>query len=485
MEWMLLHRNTFFYFFAAFLLLLIVFFQDQIALLAILALALSALAIVMLNGQKQLFLFFVITLPFSFDVEITPGSNLAIFSEPLSLLFTPLLGILLWQRRNSSRLFRNPLFWASLCFILPIISAGFFSSLPLVSLKFIAINLVYWIAGCLLTFILLEDGTIRVKELITALLTGLTFIALYAYGNYAWMGFIPDSNSALSRPFFKDHTIFSATLAMILPLGFFLFAEAKEKRKKRLWLAWIILILLTIFVSSSRAAWVSVLLAAVLFFFIRSGLRLYQLVFFLLLLTSLIMLNSQSIESFVLSNRNDSNRFQSSLREQALSVTNVTNDVSNLERINRWKCALRMGRDKPFTGYGPGTYQFMYLPYQLNSEMTRISVQSQFFVKEGKGGTAHSEYLLSLSEGGFPALLGWLLFISVLFFQAFQFLFRSENKSRKYLVSLMLTGLSTYFIHGFFNNFLNTINFGVYFWMLVSLLMYIVSKKEENASPVE
>lgn len=485
MQLMLLHRNTFFYFFAAFIFLLIVFFQEQIALLAVLALLLSASAIVLLNWQKQLFRFFVLALPFSFDMEMIPGTNLALFSEPLSLLFTPVFGILLWQRRNSSQLFRNPLFWASLLFILPMVLAGFFSSIPIVSLKFIVVNLIFWITGCLLTFILLEDGTITLKELIVTLVTGLMFIALYAYGNYAWMGFIPDSNSALSRPFFKDHTIFSATLAMLLPLGFYLHSEALEKKKKRQWIAWIILILLTIFVSSSRAAWVSVLLGLLLFFFIRSGLRLYQLVFFLLLFTSIVLLNIQSIESFVLSNRNDSNRFQSSLREQALSVTNVTNDVSNLERINRWKCALRMGRDKPLSGYGPGTYQFMYLPYQLNSEMTRISVQSQFFVKEGKGGTAHSEYLLALSEGGYPALLGWAILISVLFFQGFQFLARSQNKSYKLLVSLLLTGLSTYFIHGFFNNFLNTINFGVYFWMLVSILMFIIAKKKNHVKATD
>ncbi len=215
---------------------------------------------------------------------------------------------------------------------------------------------------------------------------------------------------------------------------------------------------------------------------IRAGLRLYQLFFFLMLLTSVILLNLRSIESFVLANRNDSNRFQSTLREQALSVTNVTNDVSNLERINRWKCALRMGRDKPITGYGPGTFQFLYLPYQLNSEMTRISVQSQFFIKEGKGGTAHSEYLLSLSEGGIPALLSWVLLIGVLFIQSFSYLRVSRNNENKYLVTLLITGLTTYFIHAFFNNFLNTINFGVYFWVVVGLLMFVVSKKKDDVA---
>lgn len=457
-------------------------FSQKLPVLALLFLSLSALVVIIFKWEKSLFLLFIGILPFSFDLEVLPGTNLAFLSEPLALLLTPVFFVLLWQRRKSTTLFQRGLFFCSLVFLLPMLFSYFFSALPLVSLKFMAVNFIYLVCGAFLPYLLLEEKQVSLREIIFALVFGLSLIMIYSFLNYAYLGFLPGTNSALSRPFFKDHTIFSAVLALTVPLGFFQHSLANDSRQKMQYKIWIVLMFLAILISSSRAAWVSVILAWTLFFLIRAGLRLYQLFFFILVIASLIVLNLRSIETYVYSNRNDSNRFQSSLKEQALSVTNITNDVSNLERINRWKCALRMGRDMPLTGYGPGTYQFMYLPYQLNSEMTRISVQSQFYVKEGKGGTAHSEYLLSLAESGVPGLLSWFFLIFVIFIQSFFFIAGNADRQKKYLATLLLTGLTSYFIHGFFNNFLNTINFGIYFWLMIGMLMFLFSKKEKDAA---
>ncbi|MGB0271742.1 MAG: hypothetical protein ACPGAJ_07495, partial [Schleiferiaceae bacterium] len=40
------------------------------------------------------------------------------------------------------------------------------------------------------------------------------------------------------------------------------------------------------------------------------------------------------------------------LNEHVASVTNVSTDASNLERINRWNCAIRMYTERPFLGHG-------------------------------------------------------------------------------------------------------------------------------------
>src|SRR5690606_3017212 len=69
------------------------------------------------------------------------------------------------------------------------------------------------------------------------------------------------------------------------------------------------------------------------------------------------------------------------------SVWNISTDASNLERLNRWSCAIRMWEDKPFFGWGPGTYMFNYAPYQLSHQLTIISTNF------GTNGNAHSEYL--------------------------------------------------------------------------------------------
>ena len=74
------------------------------------------------------------------------------------------------------------------------------------------------------------------------------------------------------------------------------------------------------------------------------------------------------------------------LVENVQSITNISTDASNLERINRWQSAFRLFNERPVFGWGPGTYQFVYAPYQMSKEKTIISTNA------GDGGNAHSEY---------------------------------------------------------------------------------------------
>ena len=103
----------------------------------------------------------------------------------------------------------------------------------------------------------------------------------------------------------------------------------------------------------------------------------------------------------------EQNRVESSgeLSEHVQSISNISTDQSNLERLNRWSCAIRMWKDKPLFGFGPGTYQFEYGRYQRSYEKTRISTDF------GTMGNAHSEYLGPLAEGGVFGLLSILLVI--------------------------------------------------------------------------
>ena len=73
-------------------------------------------------------------------------------------------------------------------------------------------------------------------------------------------------------------------------------------------------------------------------------------------------------------NNYESHDPQASLVEKSMSVINLNTDVSNIERLNRWVSALRMFDERPFTGFGPGTYQFTYLPFQEKRFANRLTV---------------------------------------------------------------------------------------------------------------
>ena len=70
-------------------------------------------------------------------------------------------------------------------------------------------------------------------------------------------------------------------------------------------------------------------------------------------------------------------------------MSNVTTDASNLERINRWKSAIRLFQERPHLGWGPDL-SVSLCPYQNYYEKTVISTNA------GDMGNAHSEYLSAL-----------------------------------------------------------------------------------------
>ena len=168
----------------------------------------------------------------------------------------------------------------------------------------------------------------------------------------------------------------------------------------------------------------------------------------------------------------EQNRVESSgeFAEHVQSMSNISTDQSNLERINRWSCAVRMWKDRPLFGFGPGTYQFEYGRYQRSFEKTRISTDF------GTRGNAHSEYLGPLAEAGVFGLLSLLLVIGTTIYTGIRVHFTSKRKSIRIISVAALIGLVSYYLHGLLNNFLDTDKISVLFWgytaMLVAMDIY-------------
>jgi O-antigen ligase len=153
------------------------------------------------------------------------------------------------------------------------------------------------------------------------------------------------------------------------------------------------------------------------------------------------------------------------LAEHVESISNVSSDASNLERLNRWNCALAMFSERPLTGWGPGTYQFLYAPFQRSGDRTIISTNN------ADGGNAHSEYLGPLAEQGVPGtlivltLLGWVLHLGFKLQRTLH-----SARDRRLAMGAFL-GLMTYFVHGVLNNYLDTDKASAPFWGMIAILV--------------
>ncbi|MFW6248822.1 MAG: O-antigen ligase family protein, partial [Bacteroidota bacterium] len=305
----------------------------------------------------------------------------------------------------------------------------------------------------------------------------LVMIIIYITIKHGTYGFERQAGRWVVRPFFNDHTNYSSVIAMVAPLFLVMsFYRGYSILRRRILLIFFFIFITGIVFSFSRAAWVS-LFSSLLVFIVMIFKIDYKVIFasVFIFLGTVFLFQDQIIMTLERNTQDSSGNF----REHVRSITNISSDASNLERINRWRAALRMFEERPILGWGPGTYQLVYAPFQLAEDQTIITTNF------GDLGNAHSEYLGPLSESGVLGMLSFtllVLFVFVLGVQNYKRLPRGELKWISLGINL---GLFTYFVHGLLNNFLDTDKASVPFWGFIAILVaidvyYIKKQKSTN-----
>jgi O-antigen ligase len=156
------------------------------------------------------------------------------------------------------------------------------------------------------------------------------------------------------------------------------------------------------------------------------------------------------------------------------SMSNIASDDSNMERINRWKCAFRMFLEKPITGYGPGTYMFLYAPFQHSVDKTKISTNAADL------GNAHSEYLGLLADAGLIGSLSFIAILITVLVIGFNLYNRTKDELTKETVLFLLLGLITYYLHAFLNDFLDMDKIASLFWGFIAIIVMFDIKDKTN-----
>jgi O-antigen ligase len=219
--------------------------------------------------------------------------------------------------------------------------------------------------------------------------------------------------------------------------------------------------LLAIILSYSRAAWISLGAAFIVFLLIRFKVSFRFIAFSALAALFFFLAFQDQIFQKLEKNRQDSS---SDIGEHVKSISNISSDASNLERINRWQSAIRMFKARPFFGWGPGTYSFKYAPFQFSYEKTIISTNS------GNRGNAHSEYIGPLAESGALGSITFLLIVFMIFYRGIKLYNHMPEGRDKALLLAVLLGMVTYFTHGILNNFLDTDKASVPFWAFLAII---------------
>jgi putative inorganic carbon (HCO3(-)) transporter len=435
---------------------------------------------------SRLYKLLVFLIPFSINLS-SANINLAVLvpSEPfIGLLAIAFCSYLFFQKAKINiALLKHPITVFILLYLFFIIISVAFSNMPLVSIKAAVVKCAYILVFYFLTHFVVGKNSTKMPDIFIIYGMALIPVIIFTLINHSSYGFSKDTSNIVSAPFFSDHTIYSACLTfVILPLSLLLlFSKTFQlsSTKKIFLLVLVLLLLIGIGFSYCRAAWLS-LVSGVIFLvvlYLRVNIKGF-IALFLISGTIIFFLYPQIIEE-IKQNKNDSNAKRSDILQQTKSITNITNDKSNAERLNRWSCAIRMFKDKPYVGFGIGTYQFEYLSYQRKKEMTMISVTSPYNIRHGHGGSAHSEYLLTLSESGIFAFISFLSVVLAAFYYGIKIVSQSTALKTKILVSMPLSALITYCTHALFNNFLDIDKAAFLFWSSISMISSVsISQKK-------
>ncbi|MCB9170886.1 MAG: O-antigen ligase family protein [Flavobacteriales bacterium] len=414
----------------------------------------------------KLMLFIVFATPLSINLEQLDlgGIGVALPTEPLlvgvMLLF--LLKLALERRVLDPAIWRHPvtaiiiaqLIWMAVC-IIP-------SEMPLVSVKYFTARLWFVSVMFFLATRLLEHRR-NMHRFFWLFCGSMGIVIIYTLINHAQYRFEQDPAHWVMTPFFKDHTSYGAVIAMLLPFLVSAVSMPGYSRSRR-GAALFLLLLFTsgLIFSYTRAAWVSLAGSLAIFLVMRLRVPLWSVAALLVTGAGIYFADQDRILIALERNRDESS---DDLAKHVSSISNISSDASNLERINRWHSAWRMFQERPLFGWGPGTYMFQYAPFQASEDRTIISTNF------GSQGNAHSEYLGPLSEQGVPGMALMVALVVTVVVRAILLFRRMPPGADRHLMTAAFLGLISYYIHGALNNFLDLDKASVPFWAFTAMVV--------------
>ncbi len=415
---------------------------------------------------KQLLFFVIFCTPFSLNLEsMDIGSSIGFYlpTEPILFGLTIILVLRLLHRRTYDKAILNhPITYAALFYLAWLGITSITSAYPMVSFKFLISKLWFIIPILLFGTILFKEkkNIFLVQWLYIIPLTIVVIITLIRHYGY---GFDQEIAHWIMSPFFKDHTSYGAIVAFYIPITIALLFRKENTPIIQFTLLFILTVLtIGLIYSFTRAAWLSLIASLGVYFLFKFKIK-FKYVAGVGILALIVGLSFYNEISYALSkNKTDSTK---NLGNHIESMSNISTDASNLERINRWDCAVKMFQERPVFGFGGGTYAFEYARFQHSDNLTVISTNF------GNKGNAHSEYLGAFAETGLVGGLSFIILLFFVFYRASILYIKLINENLKLILMGIILALTSYFVHGLLNNYLDTDKASIPVWSSIAIIV--------------
>ena len=394
--------------------------------------------------------------PFSFETPVL-SHRLTLPTEPLLVL--TVITSLLWSKTVLSTLQQ---FRKSTILVLLIIGciwsliAALFSADFMISLKYIIIQFLHFYCFCILPLVIYYHNSRFIYQLFSGLFVTVPLALAYIWWQHYTYDFRPDTAQVAGDPFFSDHTHYGLFWLLLIPFVLAVSQKFSFSRNLRYFL--VPALLLGVFLSFSRLVWLTTALLTFIFIWSRFVKLRWIMALGLIVLISILYISGPTSEN--------PSRTESPF-QLIRSLQNIPEDVSVRERMNRYSAAIQMGKDRPITGFGPGTYPRFFIPFQQPDRMTRISVTTYERHERGRGGSTHSEYLRILSEEGFTGFFLWILITGTILIYGAGRLDHAD-----WLMQGSFAVFLSFAFHGLFNDHLHDDKISAIVWLAIAIIIY-------------
>ena len=340
------------------------------------------------------------------------------------------------------------------------------SEYPLVSFKFLASKIWFVTSSYFMVIYLIEKDLDNFIKYFNCYAFSLACVVVITTIKYVQAGLGEHIAHWIMAPFYNDHTAYGAILALFIPITTgMMFRPGTSKGVKVYYAIILAIFLMGFYFSYSRAAWLSLIGAIGVWCIVKLKIK-FKWVLTTVAAVALIFF-AFSDEILYTMSRNSQDSSTKSFADHLQSISNISTDASNVERLNRWYSAFGMIQERPVMGWGPGCYQFCYAPFQDHRYHTIISTDF------GDGGNAHSEFIGPTAETGFVGLCTVLAMMILIFYYGIITATRAKSKKVRRLSLAATLSLITYYIHGTMNNFLDTDKLSLPFWGLFALIVVL------------
>jgi O-antigen ligase len=444
-------------------------FQQHFILVAALLFFISLLLI----HQPRILLFILVaSIPWSIEYQVSSAFATDLPDEPLMLLMCLVVILfVIFNYKEAEFKFRNILFFLLALQLLWTLITVLFSSMPVVSIKYVLAKSWYLLAFLVAPVLFLRNEK-HIKQLAFVFVISMVIAAFVALVRISMLNFsFAEVNKSVS-PFFRNHVNYSALLVLVIPVVF-AFRSFSNSHALRVFISLIILLLVAaVYFSYARGAWLALVIGGIAYFLLKYKLlfKAYLIAIALCIAAVIYLIKDNNYLRYAHDYK--TTIYHEEFKEH-LVATYQLKDVSSAERFYRWIAGIRMIKDHWSTGSGPNTFYPLYKQYTVPAFRTWVS-------RNEEKSTVHNYFLLMLIEQGAIGLLLFLLLLGILFYKAQTIYQRTKDKFWKTCAAAIAVILSMICIVNFLSDLIETDKIGSIFYLCIAILIIADNKTRSS-----